>query len=105
MTVDYDARVRAVEDATRLVLAMTGETTEPLDRFDVVELARFLLDIEDGPGLNGPYRSSHQPCEPNCNGVPHIIGWRTVNSQVRYECARCRETFTLSKDRSAVPDA
>lgn len=31
MTADYDARVRAVEDATRLVLAMVGETTDPLD--------------------------------------------------------------------------
>lgn len=60
--VDYDSRVRAIEDATRLMHDMRQPAPErhlsstfthvktsasQLDRFDVVELARFLLNIED----------------------------------------------------------
>lgn len=65
MTADYDARVKAVQDATALMCAMSetrlppGITvqvgasarpvTKPLDRFEVVELARFLLGLDDEP--------------------------------------------------------
>jgi hypothetical protein len=63
MTADYDARIRAVQDATRLLFAMQdrpegagrsvylpgGPRWQPLDRFEVTELARFLLGLDDDP--------------------------------------------------------
>lgn len=64
MSADYDARVRAIRDATLLMHAMQapfvpdGPTVTylpnvrehpPLDRFEVVELARFLLGLDDEP--------------------------------------------------------
>jgi hypothetical protein len=71
MTADYDDRMRAVGDATRLLRDMTtpppprtqstGTFTttstyfagKPLDRFEVVELARFLLGLDNEPAKGG----------------------------------------------------
>jgi hypothetical protein len=57
VTADYDVRVQAVRDATDLMLAMQPPAPQPifggapaprpLDRFEVVELARFLLGLDD----------------------------------------------------------
>jgi hypothetical protein len=59
---DYQHRLRAVEDATRLVRGLYPEPVKPpgsstyysstvpvIDRFDVLEVARFLLDEEGEP--------------------------------------------------------
>jgi hypothetical protein len=69
VTADYDARIRAVQDATRLLFAMqdrpdstsrtvpylpSGPRYAPLDRFEVVELARFLLGIDDDDTTRQP---------------------------------------------------
>lgn len=77
MSGDYGARVRAVEDATRLMLAMVRPETadrgptystlpQPrptLDRFDVLEVARFLLDedVPDAPAECGSCGYAHAP--------------------------------------------
>jgi hypothetical protein len=65
MTASYDDRIRAITDATRLLREMTTPPSSPgftvtspgvtvtyeparsLDRFEVTELARFLLGMDD----------------------------------------------------------
>jgi hypothetical protein len=64
MTASYDDRIRAITDATRLLREMTTPPSSPgvtvtyerarsLDRFEVTELARFLLGLDEAADAEG----------------------------------------------------
>jgi hypothetical protein len=54
MTASYDDRIRAVENATRLMRDMAAEPQQrALDRFEVTELARFLLGLDEPADAEG----------------------------------------------------
>jgi hypothetical protein len=71
VTASYDDRIRAITDATRLLCEMTSPQPPtgtavtyvrlpelpppPLDRFEVTELARFLLGLDDAADAEGGF--------------------------------------------------